>query len=76
MNRENWYALRSPKTGHFIRRHADGGLTLSESVGDYFCEHFAPAVRKAAQRKFARRFELISVVDPQPGEPMRFATLH
>lgn len=76
MNRENYFALRSPKTGHFIRRHADGALTLSEGVGDIFCEHVAPEIRKVAQRKFARRFELILLDDPQPGAPMRFAPMH
>jgi hypothetical protein len=76
MNRENYYAVRSRKTGHFIRRHADGALTLSEGVGDYFCECSAPAIRKAAQRKFARGFDLIRLDNPQPGQPMHFASMH
>jgi hypothetical protein len=57
---KTYFAIQSPKTGHFVRLDAAGVPFLDEAHFDLFCAHAAPRVAAKAKRQFVRRFDLVA----------------
>lgn len=61
------YILQGAWSGEYVRRNADGGLFLDDSLPDAFCKHIAPKIARQARRLFGEPVKALRV--PKEGHP-------